>query len=339
MVKSLINAAHWNTANANIYHQPWTTDKQNRFFSLEAWGPISDKPSFTAKFLGRPVNVAFKAKHKVMGKEEPCLCILFAPSATHPNGVARLVQATNFMIIDAFPGYDPIDHELVKKYKTRKDLAAGTWYKKIWNTYCSAEESGEYKQPEPPGPVCATPPSSKKDNKKDPSQSSLDNLFNKKAEKSAFSGDEKSDEEDDGNETEEIEVGGDVSDDTTNTAKSTEKSSYLKTYEDCLKYYMDRRYKSEQFKKNDAKEKCRNEFNKNQKKREDPNWDSDDDDDFGVCSDASEYIMDSEVEDEVIKQASETWKAFGPKKPPSKPTPPKQSGGKAGTVSSTPGNF
>ena len=271
-----------------------------------------------------------------MGKEEPCLCILFAPSVSHPTGVARLFQAANFIIIDAFTGYDPIDQAVIKKFKAKKELASGTWYKKVWNLYCSVEEPLEYKQPEPQGPVSATPPSQKKDNRKDPNQSSLDNLFNKKADNSAFSGEDESAEEDADNDTEEVDIGGNVSDGTADTGTTKEKSSYLQSYEECLKYFMDRKIKSEQHKKNDAKEKCRTEFNKNQRRRENPNYDSDEGEDEEVCSDASEYIMDSEVEDEIIKQAKETWNAFGRKPPPSKPTP---TGGKTGAVSTTPGNL
>ena len=52
MVKSLITAAHWNTANANLYQQPWTTDTQNRFFSLQAWGPISGQTFLYRQIFG-----------------------------------------------------------------------------------------------------------------------------------------------------------------------------------------------------------------------------------------------------------------------------------------------
>ena len=339
MVKNTITAAHWNTASLNFYHQPWTTDKQNRFFSLQAWGPGTDKPAFTAKFIGRPVNVAFKSKHKASGKEEPCLCILFAESVANPNGVARLVQASNFVIVDAFPGYDPIDHSLIKKYKLKKDLMNGAWYKKVWNTYCTAEAPAEYKQPEQEGPVTEALHPSKKNTEIDPTQKSLQQMFGKRASETAFSGDDDEgvDAGVEGDDEEEVDIGGVTTDSTVdNGISKSPHPEHLKTYNECHTYFWEKRIKREQTKKNDAKEKRRLEYLKNMARAENPDWDSDNAD-FSDVSDASEFVCDSEVEDEVTAQAKQTWDIFKPKAPPlGKSTPPKRTTS-SGSVSSSSG--
>ncbi len=74
---------------------------------------------------------------------------LFPADTANPHGVARLVQPSNFVIVSPFDGYDPIEEAEVKKYKGKKELAGGSWYKKVWTSYCSAVLPDEYKQPAP----------------------------------------------------------------------------------------------------------------------------------------------------------------------------------------------
>ena len=303
MVKNLVTAAHWNTANLNIYHLPWTTDKQNRFFSLEAWGPVDSNPQFTAKYLGRPVNIAFKSKHRATGKEEPCLCILFPVDFNNTAGIARLVQPSNFVIVNAFDGYDPIDDALVKKYKAKKDMAGGTWYKKIWSEYCTAVLPSEYKQPPPPGPVKIVTPPKKSPEEKDPHQRSLDSLFAKTGKKSAdtFSDDgddaaKVGDGDDAGNVTEEY--------DPTKAVDATERAMvggksprHLSSLEEAENFYYARMARERQTDKNLKKEHKVNAKNKKLAKEQKPDWDSDNDE-LPEVSDASDFTEDTDFEDE-----------------------------------------
>ena len=301
MVKNLVTAAHWNTSNVNIYHQSWTTDKQNRFFSLEAWGPIDSNPQFTAKFLGRPVNIAFKSKHRATGKEEPCLCFLFAPDLTHPTGVARLVQPCNFVTVNTFDGYDPIEESVIKKFKSKKDLAIGTWYKKVWSMYCAAVVPDEYKQPAPPGPVKVVEAKKKSNEKNNSTQKKLDDVFSKVSKNSTFSGDEDGDAGGAGDEenSETTESNVDVVARATVGGKSPR---HLATLQAAEKYFRERMVRDGQKDKNLRKESKVNAANKRQAKIQDPNFDSDNDSLPDVSS-ASEFTEDTEFEDEVVAYA------------------------------------
>ena len=167
MVPPQINTQGWNTANLSLYHSPWTTDRQNRFFSLQCWGP--DKGSlFSVKYLGRPINVAFKGKFKATGTVEPALCIMFPSSNSNPDETTcRLVQPLNFVVLNSFDGYDPIEQKVVKKAKAVLVQQSGGWYKKVWKVYSKAVEPHEYKQPEPPSSVKAADPKKAEDKQKD----------------------------------------------------------------------------------------------------------------------------------------------------------------------------
>lgn len=319
MVKNLVTAAHWNTANMNLYHMPWTTDKQNRFFSLEAWGPADSNPQFTAKFLGRPLNIAFKSKHKGTGKDEPCLCFLFAPSLDNPTGVSRVVQPCNFVIVNAFDGYDPIEDSLVKKYKSKKDLAVGTWYKKVWSEYCTAEVPDEYKQPATTGLVRVAEPKKKGSEKSSSTTKALDSTFAKVNKNSTFSGDDddEGDEGDDGDaensETETADSNVDVVARATVGGKSPRHLSSLEAAE---RYYRERMVREGQTDKNNKKENKVNAANKKTAKQNNPDWDSDDDS-LPDVSDASAFTEDSDFEDRVVKYAHKRyheWHGTTPKK-------------------------
>jgi hypothetical protein len=96
--------------------------------------------------------------------------------------------------------------------------------------------------------------------------------------------------------------------------------------------------KREQQKKNDAKEKSRIEYLKTMARAENADWDSDNAD-FSDVSDASDFVCDSELEDEVTAQAKQTWDVFKPKAPSlGKNTPPKRTTS-TGSVSSSSGKI
>ena len=156
MVNPTISPASWSTANPSLYNSPWTSDTQNRLFSLQPLG-AGTETSFTSRFLGYPVNVAFKAKHNVGGKQEPCLCVMF-PSETEDsdNLTCRLLQPCNFVVLNAFSGYRPIATTVVNQAKAEKANKNGAWYKKVWAMY-SKEEPTEYKHPDNTPAVSAAP--------------------------------------------------------------------------------------------------------------------------------------------------------------------------------------
>ena len=156
MVKPVINTSNWAVANPTLYNSPWSYDTQNRFFSLQPLGAGKDT-TFTIRYLGNPVNVAFKGKHNVSGKDEPCLCFMF-PSETDDadNLVCRLVQPCNFVSLLAFDGYRPIPAVIIKESKAGKQMASGGWFKKLWVIY-SKEEQTEYKLPHDQQPVYPAP--------------------------------------------------------------------------------------------------------------------------------------------------------------------------------------
>ena len=311
MVKNLVNASHWNTANINIYHQPWTTDKQNRFFSLEAWGPINSNPQFTAKFLGRPVNIAFKSKHRATGKEEPCLCFLFEADLAHPHGVARLVQPCNFVIVSPFDGYDPIDQAEVTKYKNKKDLAGGAWYKKIWGLYCSAVEPLEYKQPAPSGPVKVVEPKKTVQEKKDPTQKNLDSLFSKKPNTSSSSSFSSGDEEGGVGTTVDVDKKDSESnvDAVARASMGGKSPRHFASLEDAESYYRARLAKERQTDKNLTKEHKMNAINKKDLKEKFPDFNSDVDS-MPEVSSASEFTEDSDFDEEVSELAARKFKEW-----------------------------
>ncbi len=295
----------------NIYHQPWTTDKQNRFFSLEAWGPVETDPKFTAKFLGRPANIAFKSKHKATGKEEPCLCFLFPSFDITQQPVCRLVQPSNFVTVNAFDGYEPIEESVIKKYKSKKDLSVGTWYKKVWSIYCTAVEPHEYKQPIPTGTVKIATPKKKVTDEKDPTQKSLESAFAKAKDKnSTFSGDEEGDagkgdagKGDDGSDTEPFESEPENVDLVALRADVGGKSPrHLNTLKEAEKWCRDRLAKERQADKNLAKEHRVNNANKKKAKVANPEWDSDNDSLPDVSS-ASEFTDDTDFEEDYTKLA------------------------------------
>jgi len=161
MSKPSVSASSWAVANPALYNSPWSYDTQNRLFSLQAWAPGKDT-TFTVRYLGNPVNVAFKGKHTVSGKDEPCLCFMF-PSETEDadNMVCRLLQPSNFVLLQAFEGYKPIAASVLKEHKAVKANASGGWFKKVWALY-SKEEPTEYKFPQDQSAVPAvsnnTPP-------------------------------------------------------------------------------------------------------------------------------------------------------------------------------------
>ena len=305
MVKALVTAAHWTTANVNIYHQPWTTDKQNRFFSLESWGPIGESARFTAKFLGRPLNIGFKSKHKATGREEPCLLFLFGPSEQHKNGVARLVQPSNFVVIAGFDGYDPIDVNLVQKYKAKKDLAVGTWYKKIWSLYCTAVEPLEYKQPDPEkaGPLDLVKATPKKVQEKDDLKQQVitQKLFDKgeKKNKKTFSDSSNSSDGDAENSEEETT---DVVDVIARESVGGKSPRHLATFESSKEYYRARILREKQQEKNTKKEEEANANFIRAAKEKDPDF-NEDDDSLPDVSDASDLVVDTELEDEISTYA------------------------------------
>jgi hypothetical protein len=304
-----VTASHWNTANVNLYHQPWTTDKKNRFFSLEAWGPVSTNPQFTAKFLGRPVNMAFKSKYKATGKEEPCICFLFPADTANPHGVARIVQPSNFVIVSPFDGYDPIEEGEVKKYKSKKDLAGGSWYKKVWTSYCSSVLPDEYKQPAPAGPVKLVEQKKKVQEKNDPTQKSLESHFakvNNPSSSSTFSGDE----EDMSVEEKNSESESDSTVEVVARASMGGKSPrHYASLEEAQKYYRARLLKEKQNDKNLNKEHRMNTANKKIAKAQNPDFDSDMDSLPDVSS-ASEVTEDSDFEEEVMATASKKFKEW-----------------------------
>ena len=164
MSKPSIKSSSWAVANPTLYNSPWSYDTQNRFFSLQPLGAGKDT-TFTTRYLGNPVNVAFKGKHSVSGKDEPCLCLMF-PSDTDDadNLVCRLLQPCNFVSLLPFEGYKPIPPTIIKECKAAKQCASGGWFKRLWGIY-SKEEQTEYKQPHDqqlvhPAPK-NTPPKSK----------------------------------------------------------------------------------------------------------------------------------------------------------------------------------
>ena len=317
MVKNLVTAAHWNTANLNLYHQPWTTDKQNRFFSLEAWGPADSNPQFTAKFLGRPLNIAFKSKFKATGKDEPCLCFLFAPDLANPSGISRLVQPCNFVIVNAFDGYDPIEDSVVKKFKSKKDLAVGTWYKKVWSEYCTAVVPEEYKQPASTGPVKVVEPKKKGSEKNSGTTKSLDSVFAKVNKNSTFSGEDDGDEGDDGDaENSEAETAESNVEVVARATVGGKSPRHLSSLEAAERYYRDRMVREGQTDKNLKKENKANAANKKAAKIQNPDFDSDNDS-LPDVSEASAFTEESDFEDRVVAYAYKRyheWHGTNPKK-------------------------
>jgi hypothetical protein len=83
------------------------------------------------------------------------------------------VQPCNFVIVSPFDGYDPIEQAKVQKYKGKRELAAGSWYKKVWSLYCSAVVPDEYKQPAPAGPVKLLEQKKKVQEKNEPTQKNI----------------------------------------------------------------------------------------------------------------------------------------------------------------------
>ena len=158
MANKKISAAHWNAANPSLYHLPWTSDKQNRFFSLTPQGGGKEY-TFTVKFLGRPDNVSFKAGHRLDASKEMCLCVSFPEEQGDNDRVFRLVHPNRFVLLQAFEGYEPIDEKIIKKeQKAPGNTTNNSWYKKVWNMYCKAKEPEEYKQPVPPSYVLRAVP-------------------------------------------------------------------------------------------------------------------------------------------------------------------------------------
>jgi hypothetical protein len=138
-----ITATAWSTANASLYSSPWTSDTQNRLFSLQATAAGGDT-TFTTRYLGFPLNVSFKGKNNVNGTQDPCLCIMF-PSDTDADSVqCRLFQPCNFVHLNAFEGYKPFPVDELQQAKAVKGMASGGWFKKVWSVYSKVEHN-EYK--------------------------------------------------------------------------------------------------------------------------------------------------------------------------------------------------
>ena len=116
MVKASITSSSWAVANPTLYNSPWSYDTQNRFFSLQPLGAGKDT-TFTVRYLGNVVNVAFKTKHTISGKDEPCLCLM-SPSETDDadSMLCRLVQPANFVLLHTFEGYRPIPANIIKEH-------------------------------------------------------------------------------------------------------------------------------------------------------------------------------------------------------------------------------
>lgn len=159
MVNPTISAANWNSANPSLYHMPWTSDKQNRFFSLNPMGG-GKEITFSIKYLGRPTNVAFKSKFKFSGRTEPALCVCFPSTVPHlEQPTYRLVHPDNFVRLNPFTGYDPIEEKVIRQAKSIKASRSGAWYKKVWGFHCKAVLPEEYKEPPMPPTVSRAPPS------------------------------------------------------------------------------------------------------------------------------------------------------------------------------------
>ena len=308
MVKHAITAAAWATANTSLYHQPWTTDKQNRFFSLQAWGPISDNPKFSAKFLGRPLNVGFKSTHKAMGKAEPCLALLFPPDLANVSGCCRLVQPCNFVVVEAFDGYDPIDQKLVQAAKVKKGCANGSWYKHVWNEYCDVEAPSGYVQKDATGPVQKAVEEKKLfGDSKESTQTDMTSFFKKAPE--TFSEDD--DDKDKGDEKSVDVVGG------SNSSKAVPHPSperptiggktpqHLNTLQNCIEWKTSELVRERKEKKLHLKQK---KSDKKHRKRlhevHGSDYDSDDLPDVSSCSE-SEY--DSDFLEECQKKGHKLW--------------------------------
>ena len=241
MVKTAITSSSWAVANPTLYNSPWSYDTQNRFFSLQPLGAGKDT-TFTIRYLGNPVNVAFKGKHTVSGKDEPCLCFMF-PSETEDadNVTTRLVQPCTFVSLLAFEGYRPIPLTIIKECKAGKTMSSGGWFKKLWGTY-SKEEQTEYKQPHDQQPVYPAPKNTPPKTKKQ--QTILQSLHAGGPDDGVLSDDDKlgSGEEGDKEKSddEHVDVGGATNNSNPSVGRSTvgEKSPRfdLTTWDGCLKF-------------------------------------------------------------------------------------------------------
>ena len=315
MSKPSVSASFWAVANPTLYNSAWSYDTQNRLFSLQAWAPGKDT-TFTVRYLGNPVNVAFKGKHSLSGKEEPCLCFLFPSETEDPDNMAcRLLQPCNFVSLQPFEGYKPIPASVIKEHKAVKANATGGWFKKVWGIY-SKEETTEYKCPHDqralPAVSSNTPP-------KPRVQQTLQQSLKAAAPGSALSDDDDLDKvgESDKDEEEHVDVGGASGvpaesfpkvppvGRSTVGEKSPRFEANFSTWKGCLKFA---RQKMERERKQQVQEQ-RNYEKIEARLREaqeiNPEFTVDDLD----CSDASEYEFgyDSEFEQKISEEADEIF--------------------------------
>ena len=299
-----MTAASWTTANASLYNAPWTSDTQNRCFSLQPLSGGADT-SFTIRFLGYPVSVGFKAKCTVNGKTEPAVCLMFPSESSDADAMyCRLFQPCNFVLLNAFEGYKPFSATEISQAKAVKNMGSGNWYKKLWSVYSKVEQDKSYTHDKSGLTVSAAP------RRRRVSPASSDNDEKYKAlseEEPVVHVDDEKDKEDNV-----VDVGGPKKQPPAPTRpnvgeKAPRYTLNLTTWEGCEQHTRTRlefdRATSIRDRKNAKKILDR----KKQARKDDPDIDSDEID----CSDASEEEFEyNEVFDQMVFDATEElWNA------------------------------
>ena len=304
-----VDAAAWNSANPNLYQSPWTSDQQNRFFSLTPAGG-GKEVTFTARYLGRPGNVAFKNKHNLGGRKEPCLCLGFPGEKEE---VFRLVHPDNFVLLQPFNGYEPIEEKVIKQAKKMANLKSGAWYKKVWGFFCKAVEPPEYKQPLIPAQVARAIPTALMAVLKGGEQFS-DSSKEDEEEGEKKSGDESSD-VDDKHPRYIVSGGGSVPtfpELDKQAPRPSELSLAVTSLEQCkilvkkrlVKLAIERKTQEKQQIKQDELDA------ENRKKKDDGEVVESDDEDASLCSEASDVTVPSDFDEQVEVKAKEMLKQF-----------------------------
>ena len=304
-----VDAAAWNSANPNLYQSPWTSDQQNRFFSLTPAGG-GKEVTFTARYLGRPGNVAFKNKHNLGGRKEPCLCLGFPGEKEE---VFRLVHPDNFVLLQPFNGYEPIEEKVIKQAKKMANLKSGAWYKKVWGFFCKAVEPPEYKQPLIPAQVARAIPTALMAVLKGGEQFS-DSSKEDEEEAEKKSGDDSSD-VDDKHPRYIVSGGGSVPtfpELDKQAPRPSELSLAVTSLEQCKTLVKKRLVKLAIERKTQEKQQIKQDEldAENRKKKEDGEVVESDDEDASLCSEASDVTVPSDFDEQVEVKAKEMLKQF-----------------------------
>ena len=304
-----VDAAAWNSANPNLYQMPWTSDQQNRFFSLTPAGG-GKEVTFTARYLGRPGNVAFKNKHNLSGKKDPCLCLGFPGDKEE---VFRLVHPDNFVLLQPFNGYEPIEEKVIKQAKKMANLKSGAWYKKVWSFYCKAVEPLEYKQPLIPAQVARAIPTALMAVLKGGEQFS-DSSKEDEEEGEKKSGDESSD-VDDKHPRYIVSGGGSVPtfpDLDKQAPRPNELSLAVTSLDQCKVLVKKRLVKLAIERKTQEKQQIKQDEldAENRKKKENGEVVESDDEDASLCSEATDVTVASDFDEQVDVKAKEMLKQF-----------------------------